>query len=130
MMPYIPCKRGTLLIPSGPSDDPNRRHLFVICTDECEKGQFLIVPISTFINDLCDATCILDAHEHEFLKHKSYVLYRGALIEKRSTLEQGVVKGMIYQREDLNGQSFLRVRNGICKSKQTARKIKLYFGCP
>jgi hypothetical protein len=128
-MTYAPYRRGTILVPSGPSHDPERRHLFVICTDECEKGCYLLVPISTWTNDLCDETCILSPYEHPFLQRKSYVLYRNALIEHKDTLIKGVDENYLFPREDLNGQTFGRVRNGICVSAHTKRKVKLYFGC-
>lgn len=121
---------GTLLIPSGPLEDQNRRHLHVVCTDPCAAGNQIIVSITTWTNDLCDDACILEAHEHEFLRHKSYVLYRKARIEAASTLDNGVAQGLFMTRAPMNGQTFLRIKNGICRSKQTPRKVKKYFGCP
>jgi len=58
-MPNRVIKRGTILIPSGPSHDAGRKHLFVICSDACDEGKMVLVPISTWINNLCDGTCIL-----------------------------------------------------------------------
>jgi hypothetical protein len=30
---FVPFKRATLLVPSGPANDPDRKHLFVLLTD-------------------------------------------------------------------------------------------------
>lgn len=30
---FLPLKRATLLIPSGPQGDPHRKHLFILLTD-------------------------------------------------------------------------------------------------
>lgn len=122
-------RAGTLLIPSGPAVDPSRRHLHVICNDTDENGQSLLVPVTTWINDLCDSTCRLEAHEHPWLTHSSYILYRKAAIREAAQLYAGIQQGLFTAREPMNGQAFLRIRKGVCASPQTPRKIKRYFGC-
>ena len=77
-------KEGTVLIPSGPSHDPGRMHLHVVCTDPDNDGCQLIVSICTKINSLCDPSCTLQPHEHPFLTKESYVLYRNAEIVQQS----------------------------------------------
>ena len=123
-------KAGTLLIPSGPSHDPDRRHMFIVCTDTNQNGTNLLVPVASWVNDLCDPTCRLAVHEHSFLRHQSYVFYRNARIEPASKLNAGLAAGKFTTHDPVNGQVFLRVKNGICRSAQTSRKIKAYFGCP
>lgn len=122
-------RAGTLLIPSGPDNDPGRRHLHVVCTDPDAAKTQLIVSITSWTNNLCDGTCILQPHEHPWLRHQSYVFYRKARIELATTLENGLRLGIFEQLADMNGQTFLRIRNGVCASPQTPRKIKRYFGC-
>lgn len=122
-------RAGTLLIPSGPSHDPGRRHLHVICNDTDADGRNLLVPITTWANDRCDGTCRLEAHEHPWLRHSSFILYRKAEVREAEKLEAGIRRGMFVVREPMNGQTFLRVRNGVCASPHTPRKIKRYFGC-
>lgn len=48
---YQVLKKGTLLIPSGPTHDPDKKHLFVVCTDVCAEGRHLLVPINSWTND-------------------------------------------------------------------------------
>jgi hypothetical protein len=126
----VTAKRGTILIPSGPPEDPERLHLFVVCSDPCENGNQVVVSISTRINSLCDPTCVLQSHEHDFLKKESFVLYRKARVEAHTTLDAGISKGVFKPHQDMNGQTFLRITKGICASPQTPRKVKTYFGCP
>jgi hypothetical protein len=128
-MSYVPVKKGTILIPSGPSIDKMRKHLFVICTDACNQGCQLLVPICTWTNNLCDGTCVIDPYEHAFLRSKSYVLYRKSLIYESKKLVAGVEAKSLIPDKEMNGQTFLKVRNGICKSSETPRKVKLYAGC-
>jgi hypothetical protein len=122
-------RAGTLLIPSGPDNDPTRRHLHVVCTDPCENGYQVIVSITTWTNNLCDATCVVQAHEHEWLTHQSYVFYRKARIEAAETLDNGVRIGEFEPQGTMNAQTFLRVKNGLCQSLQTPRRVKKYLGC-
>lgn len=128
-MNYAPVRKGTLLIPSGPAHDPERPHLFVICTDPCAAGKQLLVPVCSRVNDLCDATCILQPHEHRFLNRESFAFYRKAKIEPQDLLVRGVAEQVFRPHDDLNGQSFLRVYNGICRSPQTSRMVRQYLGC-
>lgn len=117
-------------MPSGPSHDPDRRHLHVVCNDTDADGNNLLVPIATWKNPLCDGTCILLPHEHPWLKKpKSYVMYRNAGVYEAQALQRGVVSSKIVVEDDCNGQVFLKIRNGICASPHTPRKIKGYYGC-
>ena len=122
-------KKGTLLIPSGPSHDPDRMHLHIICTDPDEKGKQLIVSVSKKTSAPCDNTCVLQSHEHSFLSQESYIFYRKARIIDQTALINGVNAKLFAFKDDVNGQTFLKVTNGICASPQTPRKIKAYFGC-
>jgi hypothetical protein len=89
----------------------------------------VIVSIASYANKLCDGTCILQAHDHAWLTHESYVLYRSAQIIEAARLESGIAAGEILERDDINPQAFLRVRNGICCSPHTKRKVKRFMGC-
>ena len=129
-MPHRVVKRGTILIPSGPSTDPDRRYLFIICSDPCSEGLTVIVPVTTWTGDLCDSTCRLGAHEHDYLRHASYAFYRKTRIESVETLKNGIRENVLRPHAPCNGQTFLRVKNGICISPHTPRKIKHYLKCP
>ncbi len=122
-------KRGALLIISGPSHDPNRKHLHFVCNDPDAAGNVLVVGVCSVSDAPYDDTCILQAHEHEWLRHRSYAFYGKARIVSAASLNTGVAKQIIEVREDVNGQTFLRVRNGICRSRLTPPKIKQYAGC-
>lgn len=122
-------KKGSLLIPSGPNHDPDKKHLHIICTDPDDQGKQLIVSVSSKTDAPCDDTCILQPNEHEFLKRESYVFYRKAIIIEHSSLVNGVNSNLFKPKADINGQTFLKVTKGICNSIQTPKKIKVYFGC-
>lgn len=122
-------EKAALLVPSGPSHDPDRKHLSIVCCDPNDDGDVVIVSISSYVNDLCDDTCILQANDHAWLRHESYVLYRSAQIIGAKKLENGIAAGEILVRDNMNAQAFLRVRNGVCNSPHTKRKVKRFMGC-
>lgn len=122
--------KGTLLVPSGTEFNPSKMHLHVVCNDTDQDGNNLLVPIATWTNDLCDGTCVLLKHEHDWLtKPKSYVMYRKAELFPADRLVRGLEQKKITQKTDCNAQVFLRIKNGVCNSPHTPRKIKHYFQC-
>lgn len=121
-------ERAALLVPSGPSHDPDRKHLHIVCCDPDNEGNVVIVSIASYVNNLCDGTCILQPNEHVWLRHESYVLYRSAQIIEAERLESGIAAGEILERDDFNAQTFLRIRNGINNSPHTKRKVKRFMG--
>ena len=122
-------KKGTLLIVSGPKHDPERKHLHVVCNDPDGKGNVALVSVCSVTGTTHDTTCILQQHEHAFLKHESFVLYARAKIVSATSLANGVAAKLMVMHDDMNGQTFLRVFKGVCRSPQTPRKVKKYLGC-
>ncbi len=122
-------EKAALLVPSGTYHDPHKKHLHVICSDPDSTGNVVIVSVTTYTNDLCDQTCILQAHEHPWLNHTSYVLYRKAEIVSAAALQARIDSDDIIERDDMNAQVFLRIKKGLCNSPQTKRKVKRYLGC-
>ena len=124
---YIPIKTGTLLMPSGTENNPDLKHLFIICTDADGTGQHLLVNVTTWRNDFCDPSCILEADTHEFITAKSYILYRKARIETAQTLLNGVQNGTFFPKECLEQEHFENVCKWIVLSPHTPRGIKQYY---
>lgn len=120
-------KNGTFLIISGPAHDRDRKHLFVVCTNPCEEGNVLLVPICSCNGRTDDVTCLLEAHEHPFLRHRSFASYQHAQIREVHKIQTGIERGIIAPRQAMNGQSGLKVRNGVARSENTAERVKRYF---
>jgi hypothetical protein len=125
----VVARAGTLLIPSGPANNADLKHLHIVCTDPCAKGLQLVVSITSWTNNLCDNACILDVGDHDFIRRQSWIMYRKARLEESSTLDNGVEQGIFIPRKPVRGDVFERVAAGICQSQQTPRKIKQYYGC-
>lgn len=84
---FLPLRRATLLVPSGPENDPDRKHLFILLTDPADDGSgvkaVLMVSLSSIKQGLpYDASCILYPGDHPFVKKESFVVYQKARIEE------------------------------------------------
>lgn len=122
-------KRGTILVPSGPPDDLNRRHLFIFLTDPIGANrETLLVPIATIrTRESHDPTCRLFKGDHPFIHNESYVSYQFARIELADKIEHGVKSGILLPREILDGAIFARVCKGIEESRFVAPRIQNFY---
>lgn len=130
---FLPFKRATLLIPSGPAHEPDRKHLFILLTDpyphpESNIKSVLLVSLSTLNHKLPhDSTCILYPGDHPFIKKESFVSYQKARIEEADKLIRGVTNGILVHRETLDSAIFARVCYGLMQSPLTApAHLKFY----
>ncbi|MGZ8190735.1 MAG: hypothetical protein ACXWTS_05835 [Methylococcaceae bacterium] len=130
---FVPFKRATLLIPSGPAHDPDRKHLFVLLTDPIEAPDFegknvLLVNIASVPNGLpYDATCIIQPAEHRFIKHESYVFYAKARIEAANKLLNGVKAGLLTPHDLMDHVLVQRISDGLRQSPHTTPKILRFY---
>ena len=132
MSVFVPLRRATLLIPSGPPQDPSQKHLFVILTDpvstEAGSKGVLLVGVSSVRPDLFhDPACLLYPGDHPFIGRKSFVYYRMARIEDAQKLINGVKQGVLVPRDTLAGDIFARVCQGLTESRHTAPKILDFY---
>ncbi|MCK5425453.1 MAG: hypothetical protein KAI89_08775 [Emcibacter sp.] len=119
-------RKGTLLIPSGTGFDTDKKHLFVICNDTCTDGMNLIVPLVTWKNSYSDDTCVLNVGDHPFIKHRSYIQYRFTRLVTAEDLMVGINNNAFTRHSDFMEFYFLKIKNGIVRSKQTPRQFKKY----
>lgn len=130
---FLPFKRATLLIPSGPSHDIDRKHLFILLTDpypnpDSGAKSVLMVSLSTLNNNMQDdRTCILYPGDHPFVKVASFVSYRQAKITDADALMRGVAGGKLVQRDMLDEAIFARVCYGLTQSRHTAPAILRFY---
>ena len=121
---FFVVKRATLLIESGPANDPTRKHLFICLTDVFgSDNETLMVSVSTHRFGLpADETCHLFAGDHPFIKHKSFVEYGKARIYSADKLVKGERQGLFVAMDALESSIFARVCYGLEKSPSTALK--------
>ena len=130
---FVPYRRATLLIPSGPAHDPERKHLFIVLTNPAQVLEYnekhsLLVGVASVHPDLPhDPTCLLHAGDHEFIRHRSYVHYARALIEPSQSILNGVKKGLLVPKAMLVEELFARVCKGLVESRFTPPKITSFY---
>lgn len=127
-MAFRPGKKQTLLIPSGPPNNPDQLHLHVILTDQCEDALHLVVSVATVkAGQFHDKTCILKPGEHPFIKNETYVEYR-RVAQHRSNHISKCVDGWLYKpHEQVSDELFARICAGVEISEFTSNGMKKYF---
>ena len=130
---FLPVRRATLLVPSGPAHDPDRKHLFILITDpvsipESTEKHILMVSTSTVKTGMPhDPTCLIYPGDHPFIKHDSFISYRTARIEEAQKLLKGVSSGLLIPQGTIEGGIVARICKGLTESRQTAPKILRFF---
>lgn len=125
-------RRATLLIPSGPAHDPDRKHLHIVLNDPFPDNtltpKVLVVSVTSIpSSNKYDASCTLFPGEHPFVVHDSYVVYRRidlvdpALLESKVTAKQFVAKPL------LDEKFFAYVVQGLMDSPYVEPRYLRYF---
>lgn len=130
---FVPYRRATLLIPSGPAHDSERKHLFVVVTDPAqvldytEKHSLLIGITTVHTHVFHDPACELHTGDHAFIRHKSFVNYAEARIEPSQKIVNGVKHGLLVPKDMLADELFARVCKGLLDSRFTAPRTKSFY---
>lgn len=130
---FLPYRKATILMPSGPSHNPGQNHLFVVLTDPTINDQdslnsVLLSGISSIHPSVrYDNSCVLRVGDHVFLRHDSFVFYRHARIEPVDHLIRGVNNGRLIPMEPMRDDVFTRVCAGLLASPDTIPRIKRFY---
>ena len=134
MTVFQPVRRATLLIPSGPAHDLDKKHLFIILTDTVadplngNKDSVLLTSLSTLDAALPhDSTCILHPGAHPFVTRDSYVKYDTSRIQETAKIINGVAIGVFVAKGPMDTSIVDRICDGLLTSPHTAEKIKRFF---
>lgn len=121
---------NTLLIPSGPSG----HHLFILVLgpsvfpDYGANTQVIHVGITTVYDGTpYDDACVLEAGEHPFIQHRSYVAYRHARLDTAAHVATMVESGAWIPREALSPALLEKILAGARNSRQMSREYKRFF---
>lgn len=129
---FLPLKRATLLIPSGPTGDPDRKHLFILLTDphddEAGTKAVLMVSLSTVrVGMPHDPTCLLYPGDHPFVKNNSFVVYQKARLLEADKVLRGVKSGELVPQDPMDGMIFSRICKGFEVSRLTPPKLLAFY---
>lgn len=126
-MPYNPKRGDTLLIQSGPADDPERKHLHGIVTDRCGEELHMVVCVESVGEAWSDQSCLIQIGEHPFINKLSWVNYSRSKCWKASRLTAFVDGWVFRQKEELSPELLGKICAGVLKSNHTPRGLKKYF---
>ena len=83
--------------------------------------------VTTIYEDkIHDPACILDIGDHPFIKHKSYISYRGAEIASAHKIDKFLRSGYYKPKEDFSDIVLDRIVNGLFNSDDTRRYVMEY----
>ena len=84
------------------------------------------VPICT-VRKKFDATCEIEAGEHDFVVSKSYVAYYHTCQFKAAVLEEQIEKSVIRTNDAVDAELLKRICNGVLVSRHTPPIEKNYY---
>ncbi len=109
---------------------PNRivlPHLWIVISSPYDNPERVaIVNISTWRDEathLNDGSCIINKGEHNFIKSKSYVVYREAKTPLVSQIEQAIQSDLIEPNDDCTTGLIAKIILGAAQSQFTPNKI-------
>jgi len=69
-----------------------------------------------------DNACYIEQGEHEFIKHRSYIVYKQARIETLEKIERGISTGRFIKKEIINDELYKRILKGAFTSSHIERR--------
>jgi hypothetical protein len=126
---FVPVRRATLTIPSGPTGDPTREHLHILLTDPTgpERLVLLVSVCKVKTGFPHDATCYLYPGDHEFIRQQSYVFYARAQTQPEAKIVRGIQTGDFRGQQTLADEIMARVCRGLMESPHTKPSIRTFF---
>jgi hypothetical protein len=110
---YKPSKGCTLLIPSGTSENPESKHLFIVVTNLCAGNCHLLISASTVKPHRAhDPTCLLAPGDHPFIEQQSYIFYARAQQLPQAGIVKCVQGGRYVPKDPCNAAVLERICGG------------------
>lgn len=131
-MPWSAVRRATLLIPSGPAHDLDRKHLHIVLNDPFPDStltpKVLVVSVTSVpSSNRYDPSCTLFPGEHPFVVHHSYVAYNRLDLVDPRLLESKVTAKLFTAKPLLDEKFFAYVVQGLMESPHVSPRYLRYF---
>ena len=91
-------------------------HLWVVVSDPDQDPDRVLIVNLTTVRSNCDPACILDAGDHPFVKHPSYLLYAESRIVTNQELDRKVAAGQTILEPKMRRDVSARIRHGAAIS--------------
>jgi hypothetical protein len=111
-----------------------KRHLNVIISNPDKDNNFMVVSVTTlrrradgtpYKNQ--DLTCILNAGDHPFIKHESWVFYQIAKSMSFMEVFNGLQKGLLIRKEDIAQDVLKRIQAGARVAPSLPKECLHFF---
>lgn len=107
-------------------------HLFLVVTNIISVNgvvQYVCPMVSSWKDGskYCDPACILNAGDHPFIEHKSYVAYRETIIFREDQLVDLLANGNAISKEPLSSESLQRIKNSAQNSDMISPMLLEYY---
>lgn len=115
---------GDTLLQKPLSDLPS--HLWIVISEVSHSSEQVIIVNFTSCQDSTDEdqSCVLDKGEHPFIKHKTYVNYRDALVTRICNLEKLETSGLITRMEPVDEVLLAKILKGAKTTPFLKLKIR------
>lgn len=117
-----------MLVPSGSGD---LKHLFAIIVNPIIVPHTSSKPKVIYVNFTSvrsgipyDDACVVQAGEHPFIEHESYVNYRGARIDEVDHITDMIARGVFIEKEPCSQELLHKMIQGALNSNRISREIK------
>jgi hypothetical protein len=95
----------------------------VVSSVATEADEVAIVNLTT-LRPGHDPSCVVLAGEHSFVRHDSFVFYRGARMQPEAPLHRARDRGDLRQLEPISEAVLRRVQGGALASRFTPREVQ------
>lgn len=107
-------------------------HLFIVITGSVTVRKTLMYTCSMISSwkdnsPLCDPACIIEAGEHPFITHKSYVAYKETVQFSEEQLNKLFLTGKCIPRDSVTDTLLRRIKAGASKSRKIAPFMLDFF---
>lgn len=98
------------------NDRPDDDHLYVVIS-RTSAPEVVVVNLTTW-NPLADQSCLLEAGDHPFVRHKSCIAFDYADVVPTDLLEKKLQNGDITPREPASRELMLKILDGAEKTRR------------
>jgi hypothetical protein len=100
-------------------------HLWVVCAEPLpDPEERVIVSVTSDAPHVSDRSCPLEAGEHDFIKHRSFVLFRKARIVTEADLAVWLSRGYLTPKAAVASALIERIREAAISSPYTPRAVQ------
>lgn len=104
-------------------------HLHVVISDpRIDPAQVVIVSVTSydkFSHEIYkDGSCVLDSHDHPWIRHRTCISYRDGRVVPESVLDAAVANGSLVMEEPVSSDVLARILEGAEQTEELPNKCR------